>query len=131
MKKTLLILAIVTLAVLMLVGAGFAQKKPTVLGTWVGFAIVGEGNRVDVTIVIEKGTAGYTGKISDSTGMVPETPLKSIVFKDNKLTFEFDMTEGAESMLIKIDLTLENETLKGAWFDPNGNTDIVELTLKK
>lgn len=131
MKKTLLILIIVTLALLVLVGGVFAQKKPTAIGTWVGFAVVGDGNRVDITLVIEKGAAEYTGKISDSTGTVPETSLKNIVFKDNKLTFEFDMTEGTESMLIKIDLTLENETLKGAWVDPDGNTDIIELTLKK
>lgn len=131
MKKTLIILAIVTLTLLALVGGVFAQKKPDVAGTWIGFAVVGDGNRVDLTLVIEKGAAEYTGKINDSTGTVPETSLKNIVFKDNKLTFEFDMTEGAESMLIKIDLTLENETLKGAWFDPDGNTDIIELTLKK
>ncbi|MCX6568648.1 MAG: hypothetical protein NT147_06320 [Candidatus Aminicenantes bacterium] len=131
MKKSLLMLVIMTLALLILVDAGFAQTKPTVLGTWIGFAVVGDGNRVDITLVIEKGAAEYTGKISDSTGTVPETSLKNIVFKDNKLTFEFDMTEGTESMLIKIDLTLENETLKGAWFDPDGNSDIVELTLKK
>jgi len=131
MKKTLLILAFVALALVLLVGAGFAQKKPDVIGTWIGYAIVGDGSRVDITVVIEKGAAGYTGKISDATGMVPESPLKNIVFKDSKLTFEFDMTEGMEAMLIKIDLTLENETLKGAWFDPEGNSDLVELTLKK
>ncbi|MBE0712199.1 MAG: hypothetical protein IH583_07425, partial [Candidatus Aminicenantes bacterium] len=53
------------------------------------------------------------------------------VFKDNKLTFEFDMAQDMDSLLIKLDLTLENETLKGAWFDPEGNSDLVELTLKK
>jgi hypothetical protein len=128
-KKTLLIVVIVTLALLVLAIGGFAQKKPDVAGTWAGYAIVGDGSRVDITVVVEKGAAGYTGKISDSTGMVPETPLKNIVFKDGKLTFEFDMV--TESILIKIELTLENETLKGAWFDPDGNTDLIELTLKK
>jgi len=34
-------------------------------------------------------------------------------------------------MLIKIELTLDGETLKGAWLDPEGNSDIIELTLKK
>lgn len=131
MKKILLILVVVTLTLLVLAVGGFAQKKPDVVGTWGGYAIVGDGSRVDITVVVEKGAAGYTGKISDATGMVPETPLKNIVFKDNKLTFEFDMAEGMDSQLIKIELTLENETLKGAWFDPDGNTDLIELTLKK
>ena len=131
MKKTLLILVIVTLTLLVLVGGGFAQKNSEVAGTWVGYAIVGDGSRVDITVVIEKGTAGYTGKISDATGMVPESPLKNIVFKDKKLAFEFDFSQGMEPMLIKFDLTLENEVLKGNWLDPEGNTDLIELTLKK
>jgi hypothetical protein len=128
MKKTLLIPAAAALAVLILVGGVFAQKKPEVIGTWIGFAVA-DGNRVDLTVVIDKGEAGYTGQISDATGMVPESPLKNIVFKDGRLAFEFDMA--SESMLIKIELTLDGETLKGAWFDPEGNSDIIELTLKK
>lgn len=131
MKKTLLILAIITLALFALVGGAFAQKKPDIAGTWVGYAIVGDGSRVDLTLVIEKSSAGYTGKLSDTTGIVPESPLKNVVFKENKLTFEIDLAQGMESTLIKIDLTLENEVLKGAWFDPEGSTDVIELTLKK
>ncbi|OGD27673.1 MAG: hypothetical protein A2V57_01130 [Candidatus Aminicenantes bacterium RBG_19FT_COMBO_65_30] len=131
MKKTLLILVATALALLIL-GAGlFAQKKPDVIGTWIGYAVVGDGSRVDITLVIDKGEAGYTGKLSDTTGMVPESPLKEIVFKDGKLTFEIDLAQGMESQLIKIELTLENETLNGAWFDPEGNSDVIELTLKK
>ena len=128
MKKTLLIPAFAALALVLLVGGVFAQKKPEVIGTWIGFAVA-SGNQVDLTVVIDKGEAGYTGKISDATGMIPESPLKNIVFKDGKLAFEFDMA--SESMLIKIEMTLENETLKGSWFDPDGNSDIIELTLKK
>ena len=131
MKKTLLILAFAALALLILGGGLFAQKKPDVIGTWIGYAFVGDGSSVDITVVIDKGEAGYTGKLSDTTGMVPESPLKEIVFKDGKLTFEFDLAEGGESRLIKIELTLDNETLKGVWFDPDGNSDIIELTLKK
>jgi len=131
MKKTLLILVATALALLIL-GAGlFAQKKPDVIGTWIGYAVVGDGSRVDITLVIDKGEAGYTGKLSDTTGLVPESPLKEIVFKDGKLTFEIDLAQGMESQLIKIELTLENETLNGAWFDPEGNSDVIELTLKK
>ena len=131
MKKTLLILAFTALVLILLVGGVFAQNKPDVVGTWIGYALGGDGNRIDITVVIEKGAAGYTGKLSDATGMVPESPLKEIVFKDGKLTFEFDLAMGAESMLIKIELTLDSETLKGAWFDPEGNSGIIELTPKK
>jgi hypothetical protein len=131
MKRTLLILAIVAVALFVLVDGAFAQKKPGVVGTWVGYAIVDDGSRVDITVLIEKGEAGYTGKLSDTAGMIPESPLRNIVFKDNKLTFDFDFSQGMDSVLIRLELTLENETLKGAWFDPDGNSNIVELTLKK
>lgn len=131
MKRALL----VTLTVLaVLAGLSFAQvpKKPDVAGTWVGTAVVSDdGTTVEITVVIEKAQAGYTGKLSDSTGQVPESPLREIVFKDNKLAFEFDLAQGAETALIKIELVLEAETLKGAWADPDGNTGAISLTLKK
>jgi hypothetical protein len=63
--------------------------------------------------------------------MVPESQLREIVFKDNKLTFEFDLVQGTGTMLIKIELVLENETLKGVWFDPDGNSGAISLALKK
>jgi hypothetical protein len=131
MKKTLLVLAVVAVALFALVSGAIAQKKPDVAGTWVGYAIVGDGSRVDFTVVIEKGEAGYTGKLSDTAGMIPESPLRNIVFKDKKLTFDFDFPQDMDSVLIRLELTMENETLKGAWFDPDGDSNIVELTLKK
>ena len=131
MRKIMLVLTVAALLVLVLAVGAFAQKKPDIAGTWTGFAIVGDGSRVDLTAVLEKGQAGYTGKISDATGMIPESPLKNIAFKDKKLTFELDLAQGTESQLIKIELTLEGETLKGTWLDSEGNSDIVELTLKK
>ena len=63
--------------------------------------------------------------------MVPESALREIVFKDDKLAFEFDLAQGTETLLIKIELTLEADTLKGVWFDPDGNSGAIELTLKK
>jgi hypothetical protein len=57
--------------------------------------------------------------------------FRQIVFKDGKLSFEFDLAMGVESQVIKIELTLENDVLKGAWFDAGGSSDVVELTLKK
>lgn len=128
------VLPVVALAVLALIaGAAFSQvpKKPDVIGTWLGTAVVGDGSQVEITVVIEKAEAGYSGKLSDSTGMVPETPLRQIALKDDKLTFEFDLPQGAETSLIKIELLLDNETLKGVWFDPDGNSGAIELALKK
>ncbi|NTV80706.1 MAG: hypothetical protein HGA24_04700 [Candidatus Aminicenantes bacterium] len=131
MKRTLSSLACVVLALAVLAGGALAQKKPDIIGTWVGYAITGDGSRVEITAVFDKGEAGYTGKMTEATGMLPEMTFRQIVFKDNKLSFEFDLAMGVESQVIKIELTLENDILKGAWFDAEGSSDVVELTLKK
>ena len=134
MNKSLRPPVIALAALVLLAGTALAQapKKADVIGTWIGTAVVGDdGSQVDITVVIEKAEAGYSGKISDATGTVPETPLRQIVFKDGKLGFEFDLAEGMDTMLIKIELTLENETFKGAWYDPDGNSGAISLALKK
>lgn len=136
MKRTPLLLAaaVMALAVLAVGAAGQKApeppKKPDIVGTWVGYAIA-PGMRFELTAVFDKGAAGYTGKLSDVSGALAETPLREIVFKDGKLTFQFDLVLDMEPMLIKIELALENEVLKGFWLDGEGNSDVVELTLKK
>lgn len=133
MKKSLLVPIVVLAALSLLAGSAAAQapKKPAVVGAWFGTAVVGDGSQVEITVVIDKTETGYTGKLSDTSGMVPESQLREIVFKDNKLTFEFDLVQGTGTMLIKIELVLENETLKGVWFDPDGNSGAISLALKK
>jgi hypothetical protein len=134
MRKPLTVPIIVLAALAVLAGSAFAQaaKKPDIVGRWVGFAVVSEdGTQVEITMVIAKAEAGYSGKLSDSSGMVPEGELHEIVFKDNKLGFSFDLAQPEGTMLITISLTLENETLKGVWSNPDGNTGTIELTLQK
>lgn len=131
MKRTLSSLACVALALAVLAGGALSQKKPDIVGTWLGYAITGDGSRLEFTVVFDKGEAGYAGKMTEATGMIPETALRQIVFKDRKLTFEFDLVMGVEPQVIKVELTLENDVLKGAWFDAEGGSGVVELTLKK
>jgi hypothetical protein len=57
--------------------------------------------------------------------------MREIVFKDNKFTCLFDLAQGTETLLIKIELTLEAETLKGFWSDDEGSSGTIELKLKK
>lgn len=123
-------------AALALTGLAAAQAPATkaidVAGTWTGTAVVGDGGeQVEILVVLAKAEAGYSGKLSDATGMVPETDLRQILLKDNKLSFEFDLDTGGGPSLIKIELTVEGETMKGVWFDPDGNSGAIELALKK
>jgi hypothetical protein len=131
MKRTLLV---ILAALGLLAGAALAQtpKKPDVVGTWTGSAVVsGDGTQLEITVVIDKTEGGYTGKLSDVSGLVPESQLRQIAFKDNKLTFEFDLSQATGTSLIKIELLLDNEALKGVWYDPDGNSGAIVLALKK
>lgn len=130
MRKSLAALGCALLAIAVLAGAAPAQQKPDVVGTWTGFANSPD-MRFDLTVVFAKGEPGYTGKMSDASGMIVDAPFRDIVFKDGKVTFEFDLAMGIETMPIRIEMILENETLKGFWFDVNGNSDVIELALKK
>jgi len=131
-RSPLFVAAILALAVLAAAAAQKAPeppKKPDIIGTWIGYAVA-PGMRFELTAVFDKSEAGTTGKLSDSSGALADTPLREIVFKDGKLTFEFDLLLGTDPQLIKIELMLESGVLKGHWFDAEGNSDVVELTLK-
>ncbi len=138
MKRSLT-LSILGLSALALLAGGIsaqtpvqAPKKADVVGTWRGNAVINDGeSQIEIIVVVGKTEAGYNGKLSDTAGMIAETELRQIAFKDNKLTFEFDLAQGAGTTLIKIELLLDKETLKGLWFDPDGNSGAVELTLQK
>jgi hypothetical protein len=133
MRKTRPVPVIVGAALLALAAAALPQtpKKPDIAGTWTGTAVVGGGEQIEIIVVLAKAEAGYSGKLSDTAGMVPESDLRQIVLKENKLTFEFDLDEGGGPRLIKIELAVEGETMKGVWFDPDGNSGAIELALKK
>ena len=134
MKRSLFVPVTALAALFVLAGSAFPQapKKADVVGTWAGSAVVDDGNaQVDITLVIDKTATGYSGKLSDTSGLVPESELREIVFKDNKLAFVFDLAQATGTVLIKIELTLEAETLKGFWLDPDGNSGAIELALKK
>ena len=134
MKKSLNVPVIALAIFSVLAGTALSQvaKRADIVGTWVGTAMGGDGvTPLEITAVIDKTTTGYSGKLGDTAGMVPESAMREIVFKDNKLTFDFDLAQGTETLLIKIELTLEAETLKGVWFDPDGNSGAIELKLKK
>ena len=117
-----------------LAGAAFPQapRKADVVGTWAGTATVSEdGTGMEITLIVGKAESGYTGKLSDASGSIQEAEMRNVVFKDNKLTCAFDLPETMGGTSITIELTLEGEMLKGVWFDPEGNSGAIELSLKK
>jgi hypothetical protein len=131
MKKVVLILLCVTIALLVVIGGLFAQAKNDVVGAWTGYAIVGDGSRFDFNFTVEKGDEGLTGKITEDTGMIPEIICRNMVLSENKLTFDIDFPNGMDLVFIKIALVLDGDTLKGFWTDPDGSSDIIALARKK
>ena len=134
MKRSLIlsVIALAALSVLAVPAFSQAPKKADIAGTWVGTAVTNaDGSQLEIVVVFVKTASGYTGKLSDTAGMVPESELKEIVLKDNKLTCTFDLVQATQTIAIKIELTLEGETLKGAWSDEAGESGSLELTLKK
>ncbi len=131
MKKAVLILVCLTIALLIAIGGAFAQTQAGIVGAYAGYAIVGDGSRADFVLTVAKGEEGLTGKITDETGMLPEMICRNVAFTENKLTFDIDFPNGVEIVLIKISLTLDGDVLKGFWTDPEGSSDIIELIRKK
>ena len=134
MKRSLFVPILLLAGLCALAGSAFPQapKKADIVGTWIGPATVNsQGTGFDITVVLAKVETGYAGKLSDASGAIPEAPLREIVFRDNKLTCQFDLPEAMGAMLISIELTLEGETLKGTWFGSDGSSGGIELALKK
>ncbi|MCU0243874.1 MAG: hypothetical protein MUE80_03810 [Acidobacteria bacterium] len=131
MRRTLPAAAVLLIAAALVPAmAGQVARKPDILGTWTGYA-VSPGARFELTVVFGRTEAGYSGVLSDADGMIAETPLRDIVFKDGRVTCVFDLDMGGDMMFIKLEMALEGEVLKGNWFDAEGNSDVIELTLKK
>ena len=134
MNRSLSVPIVLLAGLCVLVGTVFPQapKKSDIVGTWIGLATVdNQGTGFDITMVLAKVEAGHAGKFSDASGAIPETELRDVVFKDNKLTCLFDLPETMGSMLISMELTLENETLKGTWSGSDGSSGTIELALNK
>ncbi|MBN2264359.1 MAG: hypothetical protein JW775_00970, partial [Candidatus Aminicenantes bacterium] len=118
------------IALIVATAGAFGQAKPDILGTWTGYTYVGDGSRFDFVLTVAKGEEGLTAKIGDTTGMMTEIICRAVAFADNKLTFELDYPEGMDLIPIKVALTLDGDSLKGAWTDPDGSQDLIEMVRK-
>lgn len=133
MAESKQILIVSALALALMLAPALAQQagKTDLAGTWTGYTFLGDGSRADFNLTLEKAGESYTGKINDVAGIIPEMQIKNVVFKDPVLNFEIDFPNGTETQLIKIELKLEAETLKGGWVDSYGGSNIIELSRKK
>jgi hypothetical protein len=125
LKKVLI--AIILILTLWL--TGFAAAPPDIVGTWLGKTEVPDQGPDDLTLVITKGEAGFSGTLVDTLGLIAkDTEVKDIKIQDNELTFHFPLTDGAE---ISIKMTVDGDKMAGAWTHPEGDMGALVFERKK
>ena len=127
MKKVVLMLVCLTVALLGPSGGAFAQANPDILGTWTGHTYVENGSRQDLVMTVAEGDEGLTAKIGDAAGTMPKLICRNVVFENNKLSAELDYPYEMDLILVRISLTLEGDSLKGFWSTQDGSSDSIEL----
>jgi hypothetical protein len=110
-----------------------AIQAPDLSGTWSG-PVVLDTNAIDkMTAVLERTGSKYKGTISDEMGIVAAgTELRDIVLKDKALSFAFNLPPDKGSLLIKVNVVVESDKMKGRWEDQqNGSGGAVEMARVK
>jgi hypothetical protein len=131
MKKSSTIF-VVLVFLLALSSRVFFCQQIDLSGKWVGQTEVPNAAEPDkLTLVLEKKESGYTGKISDSMGMLQDTELEDTEFKDNKLSCNFLVNTGEGYLRVHITLSVEGDKMKGNWEGEDGSSGAVELEREK
>lgn len=124
--------SILFMAVLMIAVSGVVfGQSPDLSGTWLGETYVPDAVDPDeLTLVLKKENGEYTGKLTDSMGMLEESECEDIEFVDNQLTFNFEVDTGTEYLRVYINLKVEGDTMTGFWESEDGSTGEVSLRKK-
>jgi hypothetical protein len=84
-----------------------------------------------LTLVLKKEEGTYSGTIADSMGMLQNTEIEDVEFKDNTLTFTFQVDTGGEYLSVTTSLTLKGGKLIGYWEADDGSSATVEMEREK
>ena len=127
----------VCLAALIGVFAGLAvsaQKAAQIdlTGTWTGAAVINGGaSKEEFTFVLERKDATYSGKFTTATGLATDAEIRNVVFKDGKLSFDFDLNGTPGSDVVTIEVTVVSDTMTGTWSSSSGEGDAIEAKKQK
>ena len=131
MKKTASALTLFVFLLALSGGMSFSQQVD-LSGTWVGPTEVPDAPEPDMlTLVLKKEEGTYSGTITDSMGMLQNTEIEDVEFKDNTLTFTFQVDTGGEYLSVTTSLTLKGDKMSGYWETDDGNSATIELERKK
>jgi hypothetical protein len=130
MKKTASALALFAFLLVLSCGMSFSQQAD-LSGTWVGSTEVPDAVELDkLTLVLKKEEGKYYGTITDSLGMLQDTEIEDVEFKDNTLTFTFQADTGEEYVTVSTSLTVKGDKMSGYW-ETEGDSASIELERKK
>ncbi len=131
MKKTASALTLFVFLLVLSCGMSFSQQVD-LSGTWVGPTEVPDAPEPDMlTLILKKEEGKYSGTITDSMGMLQNTEIEDVEFKDNTLTFTFQADNGEELITVYASLTVKGDKLSGYWESADGNSATVEMERKK
>ncbi len=105
----------------------FSQES-SLIGTWEGYTFVPDVGENNVTIVFTKSESGLAATMTDTLGMLADTPCEDIEFKDNTLTFKFTISQDMETQTVWMTLEKEGNLMKGYWETADGEQGDIEFT---
>jgi Zn/Cd-binding protein ZinT len=125
-------IAILAFALSLAFAVAQAPAPADLTGTWIGKTEVpNQGDMAvdEVSMVLKKEKAGYSGTISDTLGMIAQgTEIKNIEIKDDAMTFIFPLVDGT---VITCRMKIAGDKITGQWEHPEGSAGVLEFSLKK
>jgi hypothetical protein len=129
--KNVILIIVLAIAAVFIAGLVFAQQAD-LSGTWTGETVIPNvPDKDQITLVLKKEGATYSGTVTDSMGMAVESPLENTEFKDGSLTSEFVIFNGMQNVRIYFALKVTGERLVGHWSDGMGEEGPIDLGRKK
>ena len=101
-------------------------------GTWVGSTeIPNREERDNLTLVLKKEGATYTGTITDTMGMLNAAVLEKVKLDKDTISFEFLVLVGDQQIRVRSTLKVSEGKLVGSWESEQGDTGGLDMVRKK
>ncbi|MFC1725295.1 hypothetical protein ACFL4T_06685 [candidate division KSB1 bacterium] len=131
--KTLVRTLLVLLSLILLTGTAFTQGKDKLIGTWEGEATLQSQPQPNtLTLKMEMIEEKLSGNISGQFGMLVNTPLNEIKFKNDSLSFKLELASpsgGTFTLVFKMEVKADE--MEGELEVPELNDSGIWTAVKK
>lgn len=130
--KKLTIYVTVLIFILTFSTVSVMAKKNDIAGIWNGTTATPDGQELEVTMTINKAKNGYSGSVSDTSGLLQDIALNDIKLKGNDVTCNFILAMGETETTITIELKIDGDKMTGTWYkEDDGSTGDFVFTREK